>query len=962
MSALSTKLEKDLKANLSGDVGFDQATKIAYSVDASIFEIEPLGVVAPRTREEVITALEIASAHDVSIIPRGAATGITGGCIGPGLVIDLSRYLNSIIDLDFNAEFAICQPGVVQDDLNRALAKEGYRLGPDTSTGNRATLGGMLANNAAGARSLRYGKMVDHIEAVDLALVDGNQLQLSPIDQQALQQKLLLKGIEGDIYREIEAIRHEEENEIKTHFPKLPRRVSGYNLDELIKPGPLNLSKLIAGSEGTLGIALELKLRIVKKERDTALCIVHFDDLLASVKHLPEMLAFNPLSLEMIDDQIIAMGRRHPATRNKLGWMIGNPAAVVVAEFEEKNAHETTRQLKMFEQTMKQQRIGYGCTVLLDPVEMQHVWEVRKAGLGLLLSKRTYSRAIAFIEDIAIPPEHLEAFMGEFLAYLNSIHKQAGIYGHVGAGCLHIRPYIDLRDSSELALMEKIMRDVADLLLKYGGALSGEHGDGYIRSWLNEKMFGPKLYGAFCRVKNAFDPDNRMNPGKIVHAGKPLQNLREKVASTPVKIETFLDFSREGGLELAADLCNGNGLCRKSEMLMCPSFQATKDECDTTRARAQGLRAIVNGRWPKEELAGESLNRLMDLCLECKGCKTECPSQVDMAKMKAEFLYHYQMKHGTPLRSKIFGHIGQLYNLAAPFASVINNLSSSKAMKWLMGKFGIASERDFPSLTRQRFSKWWKSQPKAQSINGKTVILFNDTYNEFNQPEIGKAAIEVLQALGYNVIVPPWSCCGRPLFSKGMLPQAKNMALKVLETLKPFVDQADAIIGLEPSCLFMLKDDFVGLVSDQNMKTKDLLDKTVSLCTTFDAFVAGHIVEGRLPLPLINMPQNALVHGHCHQKALVGMGDTIKLLSALPGYQASEIPSGCCGMAGSFGYEQEHYSLSLKIANLHLIPAIKMAPDTTEIIASGISCRSQITHVTDRRPLHIAEVVASRLT
>lgn len=953
------QLQRDLIGAIEGEVRFDAATRRAYSVDASIYEIEPLGVVTPKHRADLLKVIEIAHYHHTPLTARGAATGIAGGCIGYGLIVDLSKYFRSIIKINYEQEYAICEPGVIQDQLNAELSLKGYRLGPDTSTGNRATIGGMLANNAAGARSLRYGKMVDHVEEVTLALSDGELLTLKMLSEEELQVKSTLQSREGAIYRSILKLRAEYGHDIKEHFPRLPRRVSGYNLDELVKGEGLNLAKLVAGSEGTLGLAVDIKLKICKKPKVTALCLIHCTELLPAMRLIPAMLTHALLSLEMIDAKIIAAGRGHPTLRGKLSWLVGDPQAVYIAELEGEELLEVQEKLHAFTLEMQKLNIGYAYVELMHPAAMQAVWELRKAGLGLLLSKRTYSRAIAFIEDVSVAPTELFAFMQEFLACLKSFGKEAGIYGHVGAGCIHVRPYIDLGSADEQQLMQKMMIAVAELLLAHGGALSGEHGDGYIRSWLNEKMFGPRLYTAFCQLKAAFDPPHLLNPGKIVHPLPLLHDLRMPTEIIrPLPLATFLDFNPEGGFDLTADLCNGNGMCRKSEGVMCPSFQVTNDEYDTTRARAQALRAIIHGHWPKEALASQQLYDVLDLCVQCKGCKTECPSQVDMAKMKSEVLYHYQQTHGYPLRNRLFGHIGKLNQLLSPLARLANASSESRLGKKLFSWLGIAPQRRLPTLARERFTHWFHRQPQQKcAVNGKKVVLFSDTFTEFNYPEIGKAAVSILQALGYYVIVPSWSCCGRTLYSKGMLKQAKKNAIKLISQLTPFAEQNIPIIGLEPSCLFMLIDDLQGLVGD-NLNLK----KIQALGTSFDAFLHRHLVNGKLPLALKGSETFILFHGHCHQKAHEGMQVTVELLRSLPGCHVEVIDSGCCGMAGAFGYESEHYAFSMQIGCLKLFPAIRKTPSTTLLVANGISCRQQIADGTGRKALHLAELLALRQT
>lgn len=943
-------LVQELRDQIQGEVRDDPISLAVYSVDASIYEIPPLAVVLPRSKDELIAAVRIATRHGVPIIPRGAATGIAGGCIGRGLVIDTSQYLNRILAIDSDKRTATCEPGVVQNQLNNALAPMGLRLGPDTSTGNRATLGGMLANNSAGARSLRYGKMVDHVLEVQVLLSNGELVRFRPIDDAQLATKLALNSTEGTIYREVVRIRDEYGADIKAHFPTMPRRASGYNLDELLKPGPLNLSKLIAGSEGTLGIVTEMQVRLAPMPRASGICVVQFASLDEAFDSVARLLPWDPLALELIDEKIVAAGRASPSLTTQIGWINGSPKAVLIVEFEAATNHDVAAQITAFTDWAQKEKIGYSVTGLTQQQAMRDVWSVRESGLGLLLSKRSYSRAIAFIEDVAVPPDQLRPFMNSFLELLHRHGKDAGVYGHVGASCMHIRPYIDLRDSAEVALMKHLQFETADLLLKHHGALSGEHGDGFVRSWLNEKMFGKRVYEAFRTLKHAFDPRGLMNPGKVIATQGLTEHLRLHPETQPVAFQTFLHFDREGGFTLAADLCNGNGLCRKREGLMCPSFQAYGDEFHTTRARAQSFRAILNGRLPEEAMSGQGLYHILEYCLECKGCKTQCPSQVDMAKMKSEFLYHYQQKHGVTLRTRLFAQMGRLYSAMSPFASFFNAFSNRSPSYWLLSALGIAPERPLPKLAKQRFSSWWKSHQVEQTAFSRTVVLFNDTYTEFLHPEIGQAAVQVLNALGYGVMIPPWTCCGRPLISKGLLEQARSQGQKLVDLLLPFARQKLPIIGLEPSCLSALQDDYRDLVN------RNQAEEVRSYCSSLEEFLAGQ------SLPVTNdMPIRVYTHTHCHQKALVGSTATSAVLAALPGIKASEIDAGCCGLAGSFGYEKEHYAMSMQIGEHKLFPAVRQANPNACIVACGFSCRSQIKQGTGRAAIHLAQLIAQRL-
>ncbi len=937
-------LENELKEAILGDVHFDEMTRTIYSVDASIFEIKPLAVIIPKDKDDLQRAVCIASKSHIPITARGAATGITGGCLGHGIVIDLSQSLNRILEIDPNEKCAVCEPGVIQDELNLAADKYNLRLGPDTSTGNRATLGGMLANNAAGARSLHYGTMSEHIEEVELLLASGAFIKFSTLSLGEWEKKRAQNDEEGNIYRILWKIKEKYSEEIRAHFPKIPRRVSGYNVDTLLKH-PFNVAKMIAGSEGTLGIITEMKVRLVPKLRTTALLLIFFDDLLDAFKRVPSLLSTKPTSLELIDRQIIELGRDSPTLRKKLDWLQGNPQALLIVEYEGKDGDEVKQKIHEIEPT-----IGYHQLPLFDLSEMAKVWDLRKAGLGILLSKRSYSRAIAFLEDLSIPPHHLPLFMEKFCAYLASKGKEAGIYGHVGAGCMHIRPFINLRDPKECALMRQMMIDVSSLVLEFGGALSGEHGDGWIRSWLNPKMFGEKIMEAFRLLKGAFDPSNLMNPGKIIPLSDDWEEMRTQPDVPQQTIKPFLDFEAEGGFELAADLCNGNGLCRKKEKVMCPSFQVTNNEFHSTRARAQALRAIIHKKLPLEALTSQEMYDVMDLCISCKGCKTECPSQVDMAKFKSEFLYHYQEKHGYPLRNVLFSQIAKLNQFSSHFPSFFNWLMNKKMTKALLEKIGISPKRSMPAMAKQPFSTWFKGYLQEGDLK-KRVLLFDDTFTEFHDPEIGQAAVKVLNALGFYVLLLPNSCCGRPALSKGMLKTARKQANLLIERLWPYAQYGDPIIGVEPSCLLTLKDDYASLIDNNK------LSMIQSKCVTFDEFIAQNISE-----EIFQKTERVIkVHGHCHQKSLVGMKPTLDLLKAIPGFQVEEIPSGCCGMAGSFGYEKEHADISMQIGELHLFPAVRKSPKEAWIIANGISCRHQIKDGTGREAIHLAIALERQL-
>lgn len=896
-------LKQQLLEETDSEVKFDPITRKIYSVDASIYEVMPLGVVIPKTQTDLQKCVTIAAKNGVPIIPRGAATGITGGCLGEGLVIDTSKYLNKILHLDLEKKLVKCEPGVIQDDLNMYLAPHGLRLGPDTSTGNRATIGGMAANCAAGAHSLFYGTMADAVHEIELILSSGEVVTFNEIWQK------------GEIFRTLEEIRKEDAKVIESHFPSIPRRASGYALDRIIKPN-FNPAEIIIGSEGTFGIIQSITLKVVPKPTYLEMYLIAFDSMQKAMEAVPTFLKDHPFALEMIDDIILEAGRNSPGLRGRTEWLTAIPQALIVAEFN----HPVDLYLNLPGVSFVQK--------LTDPKEMQHVWDLRKAGLGLLLSKRTYSRAIAFIEDISVPPQNLARFMDKFLPYLAKLHMNAGIYGHVGPGCLHIRPYLDLRAPEDIVLLKKMMEDVADLVKENGGAMSGEHGDGLIRSWLNERLFGKEIIAIFQKLKHAFDPLGLMNPHKIVDPLPVDTHLRKSPTINP---PTFLSFKKEGGITLTADLCNGNGNCRKKEGVMCPSFQVTHDEYDSTRARAVMFRDALRDTDP---LSNNDLHEILDLCIQCKGCKTECPSNVDMAKMKSETLFHFQEKYGYSLRSRIFAHLDTLSKWFHPLRDIYNPLLKT-GLSSILGIVG-----PMPLFAPKRFSKM---AAEIKQPPGKKVALFIDTYTEFYCPEIGMAAIKVLNKLGYNVTVPPWTCCGRPALSKGFLNKAKANAIKLSETLEHFAHEKIPFISLEPSCHFTLFDEFSELPRPQHWYL-------------FDSFIEKH-----LPLPITSLEESVVIHGHCHQKALQGMKDTLSCLQSIPNLFVREIPSGCCGMAGSFGHEKEHAEFSKQIGELVLLPYIRSLPDSTSIIANGYSCRTQIKQYTNRKAQHLAEWLSERM-
>jgi FAD/FMN-containing dehydrogenase/Fe-S oxidoreductase len=946
-------LLRDLQTRIKGEVRFDAFSKMLYSTDASMYQIEPIGVVIPHDADDVVAAVTTAKAHGVPVLPRGGGTGLAGQTVGEALIIDVSPHMKQVLELNAEEHWAWVQPGLVQDPFNAYLRPYGLLFGPDTSTSSQATLGGMIGNNSAGARSVLYGKTIDHVLELQVVLSDGSSVHLKPLDKAELERKCRGTDLEAHIYRELARIARDNRDEILERYPKILRRVSGYNLDAFVTDAPFNLAKMVVGSEGTLATVTAAKVRLMPRPAATAVLVVHFDDMIASVEATGVILESKPSAVEMIDDQIIEAARGAKEFEGRLPFLQGHPGAVVMAEFYGDSAAEVADKVEKLEASLRRQKIGYAYSPALTAAQQGDVWKMRKAGLGLLMSTRGAKKPVAFIEDTAVAPEKLPAFLRRFREVIRKHDTTAGYYGHASVGCLHIRPGIDIKQPAEVDKMFAMIQEISDLVLEYGGSMSGEHGDGLARSWLNEKHFGPTLYRAFKDVKCAFDPDNRMNPGKVVDGPSPKENLRHNAAFKPVAIETHLDFSRDGGFTTAIEMCNGNGACRKvGEGTMCPSYMATLDEQHSTRGRANALRAIISGRLPREQFVSQRLYDILDLCLECKACKTECPSNVDMAKLKYEFLSHYYAANGTPLRARLFANIAALSHFGQRLAPIANRMAGSSLGKWAMSKVGVAPQRTLPAFATRTFSHWFDNRSRLGPAprHGK-VVLFHDTFVEYNCPEVGQAATQLLEAAGFAVELVARRCCGRPAISKGLLDQGRASARYNIDLLFPYVQRGIPILGLEPSCILTLREDYLDLVPGPEARA--VADQAL----TIDEFLFQLHRRGELDLTFTAAPKRLLLHGHCHQKALVGTAPTLALLGLPTGYEATEIASGCCGMAGSFGYEAEHYDISMKIGEQRLFPAVQAAGEGVEVVANGISCRQQIQHATGRQPRHLVEVL-----
>jgi FAD/FMN-containing dehydrogenase/Fe-S oxidoreductase len=951
-----TDLERELRRAVEGDVRFDQYSRLLYSTDASMYQMEPIGVVIPRHAGDVQFVLELANRENVAVLPRGGGTSLTGQTVNRAVVMDFSRWMQDILEVNREEMWARVQPGVVQDELNAHVRPMGLLFGPDTSTSNRATIGGMLGNNSGGSHSIAYGLTIEHVIELTALLADGSRVVFGEVTPEAFRAKMRASGLEGQIYREVARIRDQYAGEIRQRYPRHWRRVCGYNLDELVKDRPLNMARLVVGSEGTLLSIVEAKMRLVPRPKATAVDVIHYRDIQEALESSQTILETGPYAVELTDKMILDLARGNIEQSKRMGFVQGDPGAILIVEYAGDTAAEVKSKVEALEARRATARFGYAAHIALDAAEQQSIWKLRKAGLGLLLGTRGEAKPIAFIEDTAVDPKHLAVFVPRFKDIMAKHGAEGAYYGHCSVGCLHIRPLVNLKTARGLEQVRGMADDIFDLVLEYGGAISSEHGDGRARSPFLERVFGPVVFQAFHEFKSAFDPKGLMNPGNIVASPKVTEHLRYGTEYKTWEPATMLDFSAQGGFAAAVEMCNGVGVCRKKlEGTMCPSYMATRDEEHSTRGRANALRAVLSGKVPAADFAGKRLHEVMDLCLECKGCKAECPSNVDMAKMKYEFLYHYHKANGLPLRNRLFGHIGRLSWWGSRLAPLSNWIAASAPNRWLMEKIaGIDRRRPLPAFARETFTDWFDRRRAPAAAPRGSVVLFHDTFVTYNTPEIGRAAVELLEAAGYGVVLVDRKCCGRPLISKGMLDTAREHARWNVDRLQPWVARGVPIVGLEPSCLLTIRDEWVELLRTDEAR------EVARASFLLEEFLLRERAHG-LELRFRPGPRKALLHGHCHQKAMVGTAPTVAAL-VWAGYEVSEVDSGCCGMAGSFGFEKEHYDISVTLGNRRLAPAVQAAAADTEVVAPGISCRQQIAHLSGKHARHPAQLLRDSLS
>jgi len=910
-------------------------------------------VVQPRTEADVVEAVRIAAAHGAPLLPRGSGTSLAGQAVGAALVLDFTPHLHQVLEVNAAERWVRVRPGVVLDELNAFLKPHGLKFAPDPATSNRATIGGMIGNNSSGARSVVYGKTVDHVVAVRVVLADGSIAEFEELDAAAWAAAPGRPGLEGRLYAETQRLCREHAAEIEARFPRIMRRVGGYNLDEISRHGRRNLARLFVGSEGTLATLLEARLALVPVPRHTGLLVSHFDDLLESLRAVSTILPHRPAAVELLDRVVLDLTRNNRELTAARSFIQGDPEAALFTEVDGDAPEEVAERLEAVAAALEAAGQGYGHLRLVEPARQRDVWTVRKAGMGVLMGMKGDTKPATFVEDTAVDPARLPEYIADFRALMAEYGLDACYYAHASVGCLHIRPILNLKDPLDVRRMREISGRVADLVLKYGGAMSAEHGDGLARSEWQERMFGPVLYRAFRELKAAWDPAGIMNPGKIVEAPRMDSHLRYPAGYTTLPVETLLDFSADGGFARAVEMCSGAGACRKTtDGTMCPSYRATRDEAHSTRGRANMLRTVISGAAGTPDLADPRLREVLDLCLECKACKTECPSNVDMARLKSEVLSQVQTRHGIPARARFFAGAGRAAALAsrcAPLANAALRLAPVRAL--LERRFGVDRRRPLPRYARRTFRAWLRTRRPAETAGARgQVLLIADTFTNYHEPEIGIAAVRVLEAAGWAVGVPDLRCCGRPLISKGLLAEARANAAHNVAAL---AGSDLPIVGLEPSCLSAYRDEYAAF--GLGPAAPEAAARAVSL----EEFLAAHLPPAEARFRPATRP--LLLHGHCHQKALWGTRGTLAALSLIPGCRVAEVSSGCCGMAGSFGYEREHYDLSLHIGELSLFPALREAPPETLIVAPGTSCRHQIRDALGREAVHPAVALAEHV-
>lgn len=970
----ASSLERRLRAEITGDVLFDRFSRGRYATDASFYQIMPAGVVVPKTVDEALRALAIARDDGQKVTPRGGGTSQCGQTVNDGLVVDLSKHLNRILSLDVEGRTCVVEPGIVLDDLNRQLRKHGLWFPVDVSTASRATIGGMAGNNSCGGRSLRYGTMRDNTLSMEAALADGTLSRFGEVSRD-------LSDFDASdsaraLFRDMLDLGAREAEEIATRFPKVQRRVGGYNLDALVpRNARNNMAHLLVGSEGTLAFTTKVELKLWPVIRNKALGVCHFGSFYEAMDAAQHLVKLKPIAVELVDRTMLALGRDIAMFRPIISAAIkGDPDAVLVVEFAEEDQADNLARLKQLGELMGDLGFGWnndrrkwgGVVEITEPTLQSGIADFRAAGLNVMMSIKQEGKPVSFVEDCAVPLPHL----ADYTARLSEVFAKHGtsgtMYAHASEGCLHVRPVLNLKLEKDVKAMRAIAEEAFELVREYKGSHSGEHGDGLVRSEFHETMFGERLVADFREVKQRFDPEGVLNPGKIVDAPKmddrSLFRYRPDYRVTDLK--TRLDWSvypgAGGGFQGAVEMCNNNGACRKLEGgVMCPSYRATRSEKDVTRGRANTLRLAISGQLGPDALSSDEMMETLKLCVSCKACRHECPTGVDMAKMKIEVLAARAASHGLTLRDRLVGYLPRYAGLASRFAPLANLRNRSPLLRKLFERFGgISARRTLPAFRSDVFAS------PAESVGpetGREVVLFADTFNRIYERENLDAALRVLAAGGYRVHLPkPASgsrplCCGRTFLSAGLVDEAKAELDRLVAAYAPFAARGVPIVGLEPSCLLTLRDELASLRKDDDAKAVG------AHALTFEEFLVREAEAGRLQLPLGAIADKAVVHGHCHQKSFGAFKPVEQVLRLVPGLKVETIESSCCGMAGAFGYGTETYDASIEMAELSLLPVVRRADQATLVVADGTSCRHQIHDGAQREALHVARVLAMSL-
>jgi len=971
-----SNLEHRLKSSIRGEALFDAYTRGRYATDASHYQIMPLGVVTPRDENDLAATIAIARDEGVSVVARGGGTSQCGQTVNAGLVVDVSKYMNRVIAIDAPARRCTVQPGIVLDELNRALKPYGLWFPVDVSTASRATIGGMAGNNSCGTRSIRYGTMRDNVWGIEALLPNGSTRKFG--ETASVGARVSGRGAQGAIVDELLALGSREQSEIRASFPHVLRRVGGYNIDALM-PGerPINLSHLLVGSEGTLALslAIELKLSPLLKQRTVGVC--HFGRFYDAMEAAQHLVRLDPVAVELMDSTMIALARAIPLFEETMRQFVrGTPEALLIVEFAEEESVENRRRLQSLVGLMND--LGFhweggksrwgGVVTIEEPGLQAAITEVRQAGLNIMMSMKEQGKPVSFVEDCAVPLEHL----AEYTENLNRIFEKHGTrgtwYAHASVGCLHVRPVLNLKLDKDVKAMRAIAEETFALVRRYKGSHSGEHGDGIVRSEFHEAMFGARIVSAFETVKRLFDPRGVLNPGKIVNAPKmdDRQLLRYGPAYQAWQRATALDWSdwsaAGDGFQRAVEMCNNNGACRKLDMsVMCPSYRVTRDERDVTRGRANTLRLALSGQLGPDPLSSEAMYETMKLCVSCKGCRRECPTGIDMAKMKIEVLAARAARRGISMRDRLFAYLPRYASAVAKMPWLMAIRDRVPGLPNLSERaLGFAARRPLPSWSREPFNP---PPEEGELSGGREVVLFSDTFNTYFEPENVRAAARVLTAAGYHVRYARPAvgdakrplCCGRTFLSAGLVEEARVEAKRLMAAFMPFVNRGVAIVGLEPSCLFTLRDELLSLMpgtAAQRIARQSFM---------LEEFLVREMAAGRFASKPCPLPRKAYLHGHCHQKAFGAVSAVQDVLKQIPDLETVMINSSCCGMAGAFGYQAETYEASRSMAELALLPAVRAAEADAILIADGISCRQQILHGSGRRAVHTARVLESVL-